>query len=151
MKLTKIKPSKIKPETIFKQVQKIFQKHFNKKYVCLDKKLETLNCPAGFLIYEKGLWLFALDYTWHENTNDDEHGIFANLTMNYLVRDLALIIPDIEFTFGYHIVFDNDGNYVDTLYNEEILKKMQETDLFYSAAKTVLEREIIEKSKEKSE
>jgi len=136
-----------------KEIKKVISKHVISKYVTIHEESRTVSFPGGIIIPvdDASIWLFSLDFDWLENTNDDSHGVFGILTVLSIVRDLAILLSNLEFDTGYYPIFDNDGNFVDTLSNNDILEEMQKSDLFYSAAKAVLEREIIEKSKEKIE
>jgi len=136
-----------------KEVKKVISKHFIAKYVTIHEEPGTVSFPGGIIIPSDDIssWLLSLDFDWLENTNDDSHGVFSILTVLSVVRDLSTLLPNLELDTGYYPIFDNDGNFVDTLSNNSILEEMQESDLFYSAAKAVLEREIIEKNSEKSE
>jgi len=150
MKLTK--EQKVLLSTL-KEVKKVLDKHYLKEYVKIHKDIGTISFPAGIIIPsdDRLNWMLTIDYSWMENTNDDEHGVFGVMSLMYTVKDLSILLPNLDFDPGFYTIFNNDGEYAGTLGNSDILDRMQETGLYYSAAKTVLEREIIEKNKEKSE
>jgi hypothetical protein len=133
-----------------KEAKKAIDKSFVKKYVTIYKN-ETIGFPGGMFMYlnESDSWLLSIDYGWLENDRDDAHGIFGVMSLFYTIKELSKIFPDLEFDSGYYPVFDNDGQFIEVLYNDEILIEMKKSGLFYSAAKAVLERQIIDKNEEK--
>jgi hypothetical protein len=133
---------------ILKQVKKIASKHVDKKSIIIEK--DVLTCPIGCLYLFKNKWLFALDYSWKEDVYDSFFTVDNMMSISYFIRDLSLIIPDVEFNYGYYLVFNNEGEFCDSLFNSDIIDYMQENKVFYSVARTILEREIIEKNREKS-
>jgi hypothetical protein len=133
-----------------KEAKKAISKSFIKKYVTIYDN-NTISFPGGMLMLldDSNIWLLSVDYGYLENENDDAHGIFGMMSLFFTIKELTKVLPDLVFDSGYYCVFGNDGQYVDSLYNDEILIEMNKSGLFYSAAKAVLERQIIEKNEEK--
>jgi len=131
-----------------KQLKKIMNKYFIKDFVGSYAKYGTAWCPLGMFIHiEDDLWFFSVEYNWIEPIEEMTVDYF--MILQYMLKDVIKIIPNLEFSSGDYCIFDDDGNYVGNLQNDDILKHMKENELEYSVAKQILTQKLILEFEEK--
>jgi hypothetical protein len=135
---------------IFKKIEKIFKKHFNKDLIYFYKELGSIYCPAGVLLLDGDTWVFSIDFDWIDNKEDSSEIIYFIYTYSNLLKNLFTIIPNLMFDLGHFSVFDENKNFVDTISNDEILEDIEKTGHFYSLSKHLLSQKLIVENEEKN-
>ena len=99
--------------------------------------------------WEKDDVLFSPDYECFVD-NKDTLDIINNftITMN-IIKEVSIILPNLYITYGTFPIFDDNDQYVDLLYIEDIIEYMNEKEMLFNVARNVLSQKMIIESEEK--
>lgn len=122
-------------------IKKILTKYYNKKYIVIDKKYNVIRHPLGWIVKDDNCWILSTNRNFIEEKSVEAITDFT--TINYIIRDLSQLIPDLEFDFGFYPVFNKDDIYVGCIFNEDIFNHMEENDMEYEISKNILESKAI--------
>jgi hypothetical protein len=142
------KKSQSNNDIILKKIKKVLVKYFSSKYVSANEEFNVVASPVGKFIKIKNKWFFSFDFSNIYELECEENIIDNQMLILSIIRDISQFIPDLKFTLGFHSIYDNDGYYSDLIFNDDILDYMYENGTNFSASKTILANEIINKNKE---
>lgn len=147
--MPKFKKSKLVDNTIIlNKIKKVLHKYFSNRYISISDEYNLIASPIGKFLKVKNQWLFSLDFSNIYDLNNEENIIDNQMFILSIIRDVSQFIPDLKFTLGFHSIYGDDMKYVDIIFNDDILDYMYENDTNFSATKTILANQIINKNKE---
>ena len=131
---------------IFEEERKIIKEILSEYYEesHIHDLEDSVLFPLGMINYEEkeNNWGISLDYSMHFSPHD-------LITVAKIAKQLTLEDICFEMYEGYYTVFDEEFNYLDTIWDHDIIEYVEKNDMDYKDVAIMMYDKILEENKNK--
>jgi len=118
------------------KIKKILSKFFDKEFISIEEG--GIYCPIGCFNKDKKLWIFDLDFSYMAETNDI-------IMLLYIIKSLLKANLNLEFSMGYHTIFDPETNICcGVIFEDDIFKYIKKFGTSYFGSYEILVGKLID-------